>query len=329
MNESYTRLQARYIVMYVPPHRRRGVNHDSKLSNLKVEERSSDENHTSDKVVSQICKMFTKVYCINLKEREDRWNSFQLNAKKSFGKRGEAFMDKITRFDAVHGADLLEAIENGDCDIPSTEVPFRRDWDATKNALYDRHIEPPMRKRLSAGEIGCAVSHVKLWRKFLDSTDEIATMLILEDDAIFYQGSKKAGHKGEKSFYTIFSSLIRQLPHDWDILYLGFSDRGERIPVKVTNSNSLTKYEDVMIFKPEYGFHTHAYALTKKAAQVLLQNLPVIGPIDVWLADNQWFGLNVYCSIVKNEGWKGSGAYLVSQKKYQNDSNIDSSGRRK
>lgn len=315
--------------MYVPPHRRGAKNHVSKVSDWKGETRSSDQNDTNDTVVSQLCNMFTKVYCINLNDREDRWDSFCYNIEKSLGKRGQAFIDKITRFDAVCGSDLLEAIENGEDEIPFTELPFRRDWNATKNALYDRHIKPPMQKTLSPGEIGCTVSHVQLWRKFIDSADEIATMLILEDDAIFYKGSKKDDRNQEKSFYTMFSSLVRQLPDDWDVLYLGFSDRGERIPIQFTNSNSMKIYEDVMVFKPEYGFHTHAYALTRKAAQILLQNLPVIGPIDVWLADNQWFGLNVYCGIVKNEGWKGSGAYLVSQRKYKNDSNIHPSGRSK
>lgn len=311
--------------MYVPPHRRGGTNHVHKVSNFKVNQEHSDENVVDiDTVVSQMCNMFTKVYCINLNDRKDRWNSFCSNVRKSLGQRGQPFVDKITRFDAIRGSDVFTAIKNGDSDLPC-----RLEWDATNNALYDRHIKPPMQKILSPGEIGCAVSHVQLWRKMVDSTDDISTMLILEDDAVFYTGSKTSGGQHGTSFYTRFASLVRQLPNDWDIIYLGFSDRGERIPISTTNTASPRKYEDVMIFKPEYGFHTHAYALTKKASQTLLQNLPVVGPIDVWLADHDWFGLNVYCSIIQNEGWKGSGAYLISQRKYKNDSNVDPSSRNK
>jgi hypothetical protein len=43
-----------------------------------------------------------------------------------------------------------------------------------------------------------------------------------------------------------------------------------------------------------------------------------VGPIDVWLADNQWFGLPVYCAVIAGEGWKNAegnyeGAPLVGQ----------------
>ena len=60
---------------------------------------------------------------------------------------------------------------------------------------------------------------------------------------------------------------------------------------------------DVHIFKPQYGFYTHAYIITSNGAQKLLQCLPITAPLDVWLADNSWFGLNVYvaCIIEKSK----------------------------
>lgn len=81
------------------------------------------------------------------------------------------------------------------------------------------------------------------------------------------------------------------------------------------------------MFRPTYGFHTHAYALTKSAAETLLQNGPVCGPLDVWLADNEWFGLNVYCGVVANEGYNKEGALLISQRKHDTKSDIVQSGR--
>ena len=84
---------------------------------------------------------------------------------------------------------------------------------------------------------------------------------------------------------------------------------------------------EISIFRPSYGFHTHAYALKASAAARLLSNLPVTGPLDVWLADNKWFGLNVYCAIVANEGWKGQGAPLIGQRRHDISSDISQSGR--
>jgi hypothetical protein len=132
------------------------------------------------------------------------------------------------------------------------------------------------------------------------------------------------------SFEQVFSEAWNKLPEDWDIFYLGFSDRGERIPVDSTNNDNAktTSADFVMMFRPTYGFHTHAYAITtKRAALKLLDQLPVVGPLDVWLADNQWFDMNVYCAMVKNEGWKGTGACLISQQKHKMKSDINQSGR--
>eukprot|EP00979_Chaetoceros_neogracilis_P001353 scaffold233_cov198-Chaetoceros_neogracile.AAC.17 len=160
------------------------------------------------------------------------------------------------------------------------------------------------------------------------------------------------------SFLDAFSSLwdcLTVVPDDDDfgIVYLGFSARGEKYWVhnncsnrsssssnnnNSNNNNSnnhshVAKTEEsssikVNLFRPTYGFHTHAYIISKTAARILLENLPVVGPLDVWLADNQWFGMeNIFCAVVANEGWKGEGAALVSQRKYDTRSDIRQSGR--
>jgi len=113
---------------------------------------------------------------------------------------------------------------------------------------------------------------------------------VLEDDARFRRD---------------FRERLEELPGDWDVLYLGFSDRGERRHVESFGACDL--------FAPEYGFATHAYALKAEAARTLVARLPVCGPVDVWLADNHWFGLKVRCAVVRDEGWRGTGAYLVDQ----------------
>ena len=51
------------------------------------------------------------------------------------------------------------------------------------------------------------------------------------------------------------------------------------------------------------------------------------GPVDVWLADNNWFGLNVNCAVVANEGYNNEGAFLISQQRHKSDSDIRQSGR--
>jgi GR25 family glycosyltransferase involved in LPS biosynthesis len=190
---------------------------------------------------------------------------------------------------------------------------------------------------MSTGEVGCALSHIALWRQLVENDDKTC-MMVLEDDAIF---TKK---NGKSRFVSALEEAWNQLPeNNWGLLYLGFSSRGERIYID-NNSNVNgdgigsktrklpadqhrswpTKHRapEVQLYKPEYGFHTHAYIITKTAAKVLLNNLPCQGPIDVWLADNKWFDIHVYCAVITNEGWKledgtYEGSVLVRQNRHQ------------
>jgi GR25 family glycosyltransferase involved in LPS biosynthesis len=284
---------------------------------------------------------FTHVCCINLKHRQDRWNNFLQKLQRSLGNRGTKFIQKVERFDAVNGTALLESSLSGgveDPDMPCIE------WDASNNSQYDRHISPPMTKQLSPGEVGCTMSHISLWRKLAECENPEATMLILEDDAQFYTipirstrgggGSTERGHCNRETndtfdFFSVFSTLWKGVPDDWEIIYLGFSDRGPRLPVADIRASTAGPPE-VTIFRPTYGFHTHAYAIKKSAALKFLEHLPVVGPLDVWLADNHWLELNTYCGMVAKEGWRGTGANLISQdRKHGKDSDIEQSGRLK
>jgi GR25 family glycosyltransferase involved in LPS biosynthesis len=302
---------------YVPPHRR------SKETQTKKGVTADPTNNTqSTQDASVFLAAFTRVCCINLPQRNDRWNDL-ISGLSSLLANSPAskFVAKVERCEAINGVQVLEQKEDGILldDMPELE------WNATQNAVYDKHISLPMIKMMTPGEVGCAMSHVALWRQLANDTDPAATMLILEDDAVFYHGKGGRRHSGGEQYLKAFASFWKGLPSDWDIVYLGFSDRGERIPVDSTFSSQSV---EINLFRPTYGFHTHAYALTQSAAAKLLSHLPVTGPLDVWLADNIWFGLGVYCGVVANEGWQGTGAYLVTQNRKGKDSNIIQSGRR-
>ena len=282
---------------YVPPHRRRPRSGSS----------SPPPKTEEDPLSSAVLQLpFTKIYCINLKSRTDRWKSIESQARK--------FNLPIERWEAS----TTTTSSGGSEIIMVDESQVKLEWDSSINARYSRKVNPGT-QFLSKGEIGCAMSHIALWNKVLslhatrstrntkNDTSSITgqetttTVLILEDDACFVG-----------NFQSQLRAVMDYVPENWDILYLGFSDRGER--------SVLIENNDIIIFVPEYGFHTHAYALNTRAAQVLLDHLPVQGPLDVWLADNHWFGLNVYCAKVPNKGWqREDGSYeglnLVAQNK--------------
>jgi GR25 family glycosyltransferase involved in LPS biosynthesis len=315
---------------------------------------SNDDNKNTAANKLLFCEAFSFIRCINLKNRPEQYDKFVYHVQCRIGSE---FVNQLKRFDAVNGKEVVMA--------SSSSIDFVDDvaleWDTTTNSLWDRHVKPGLIRQMTPGEIGCALSHISLWKELVTMVDDkeeeeqeqeqqveqrSRSMLIFEDDAAFLNNggqqrkdrrdnnandNDNANANVDDRFIRAFEKAWKILPKDWDIFYLGFSDRGERKELidsslssssSPSSSSSLNDNGDdddneddlvVQIFKPTYGFHTHAYAIRKSAAKKLLHNLPAVGPIDVWLADNQWFGLNVYCSIIANEGYKNTGSPLVYQ----------------
>ncbi|KAG7374800.1 twin-arginine translocation pathway signal protein [Nitzschia inconspicua] len=347
---------------YVPPHKRRQeLQHNIALPQQQQQQQHSRwdaaEIHCDDDDddTQTLCKAFPMVRVINLNERKDRWEKFMgemtrvLNHKQNNRnhKNRHPFIQQVQRFEAVHGQEVLDKPPHEMTEKDRKLLPIL-EWDATNNAQWDRHIQPPMIKRLSPGEVGCAMSHVTVWKLAVETLqNDTDAVLVLEDDAVFYshqnqqqkqkQSFSRENIKHSHSFDSLFAQAWKELPLNWDIWYLGFSDRGQRIAVDSDYGGNNYTYEtkksknavELQWFRPTYGFHTHAYALTKRAAVHLLSRLPVVGPLDVWLADNQWFDLHVYCCVIKNAGWNGTGGYLVLQDRRKSmQSNIAMSGRK-
>jgi GR25 family glycosyltransferase involved in LPS biosynthesis len=300
---------------YVPPHKRlgRGESNSNNHQQQTLSNSVSSQQEQAD--LSILFNAFTRICCINLDKRVDKWRRVQREAKKV----GTLFHDKVERFSALEGRLLIEEERLDENDVC-------RLWDATSDAKYNRHVQPEM-KILTPGEVGCALSHIQLWRQLAESNDE--TMLILEDDCTF------AHSKGRSRFARVVSTALEQLPDDWALFYLGLSDRGERAYLDdVTNDNKTANDKmdpSVRLYRPYYGYQTHAYAIRKATAEILLRDhLPIQGPIDVWLAENHWFDLPVYSAVIANEGWKlDDGTYegldLVMQQKRGVATDIDRS----
>ena len=96
---------------------------------------------------------------------------------------------------------------------------------------------------VNPGEIGCTVSHIDVWRRFLDT--DFKTALVLEED---FKSAKKIGN------------LLDTIPADynWDLLYLG------RNKVK----DDIAEVGDSFVV-PGYSYTSHAYAITKEGAHKL------------------------------------------------------------
>lgn len=141
-------------------------------------------------------------------------------------------------------------------------------------ALYDDARARSSRggQPLTRGEIGCALSHVSLWRKMI--REDIRVALIMEDDFGLH----------EKKLAELSASVIPHLTGT-DVVLLtnqnkhmgAFCSRAVMAPYRLKYVTMPTAYSG-------------AYLLTKSAAVVLEKTFtPVAFPADAW---TEWPGLN-------------------------------------
>tara|TARA_R110002096_G_scaffold291545_1_gene485744 strand:+ start:317 stop:904 length:588 start_codon:yes stop_codon:yes gene_type:complete len=131
------------------------------------------------------------------------------------------------------------------------------------------------RRSLSAGEIGCYLSHHNIYKSSENWT------LVFEDDATLCHG-----------FFQKMLGIISRTPSDWDIIMLGTTD------------NWKNKYKGKILWENDYVerlegdiYGTQCYLITRKAKRLLIDNqFPINCPIDVKLNN---MGLKVY--VAKNE----------------------------
>jgi GR25 family glycosyltransferase involved in LPS biosynthesis len=158
---------------------------------------------------------------------------------------------------------------------------------------------------MSAGERGCAKSHIVAWRMCAERTDG-KPLLVLEDDA-----------EPSQDFSKIFAQCMETLPGDADILYLGYSQaapwRRQVSPVLV---------------EAEYVWTTVAYLIWPRCAAYFLEQLPINQPVDNWMAcmcaDNKIKSYCVAPKIVRQAGeWNKDSDIRHSDEHYWGeDSNI-------
>lgn len=126
----------------------------------------------------------------------------------------------------------------------------------------------------SEGMIGCWLSHYNLWKYIV--SNKLDNVLILEDDSVPTENFKN------------IDNLLTSVPSDYDLFYLGCDgscDNKNNSLLKLYFGENKTVNQDIMI--PSFPLATHAYILSHKGAQKLLNNsaLEKVGyHIDYYLA---------------------------------------------
>lgn len=154
---------------------------------------------------------------------------------------------------------------------------------------------------MTKGEIGCALSHLKIYQKTVD--EDIPYALILEDDTLF-------DTEFPKYLKEIENFLSQKL--NFELVCLMY--QGD----KYLKNLNLETNKRISLYKMRAGTGTYGYVITKAAAKKLLKsNTPIILEADCWIQYLKLCGLNLYCldkDIVKTSDSDGLNSSIGSDR---------------
>jgi GR25 family glycosyltransferase involved in LPS biosynthesis len=209
-----------------------------------------------------------QIYCINLKERPDRWQRFA----EQNGVRRLAQAYPFERFEGINGK-LLD-IKNDD------RVSLR----TKRNILYQKRrdhedLDTP-------GGVGCYLSHYSCWKKFLETDKQY--VLILEDDAIVPEDFLPSL---ENAMEDLNQEDIKR-PDIWT-LAMPFGPTLTR--ALELGTPTYTKNWAYDVVAPLTG-----YILTRNGAKVLIENaFPIDGHVDHYMRRCSQMGMVVIAAHKK------------------------------
>jgi glycosyl transferase family 25 len=115
--------------------------------------------------------------------------------------------------------------------------------------------------------IGCALSHLNVWKAFLLTNKQYA--IVFEDDIIL-------NSLGTDNLLSTIKHYVSKTPITFDILYLGcFGSENTpnlfTISMKILGISSEYKYINNHIKKPEVALAAHAYVISRHGAEKLVK----------------------------------------------------------
>tara|TARA_B100000575_G_C22910839_1_gene528928 strand:+ start:66 stop:806 length:741 start_codon:yes stop_codon:yes gene_type:complete len=209
-----------------------------------------------------------KVYIINLKHSRERRESILREVSKQ----------NIKNFK------LIEAIDGNKL---NTEELNSYTYKNKKN-------HNPWGPKLTNSQIGCVLSHIKIYKDFINSNYEYA--LILEDDAIFR----------DNFTVNLQTFILKNLKFKKQILLLSELKEFLKTPI-----DDMEKYEIVSVTN---AFYTHSYFINREAARSLINfNYPVKTWADSFVLFTTYCGIKI----------TGLNPYLLDQDKKKFNSTIE------
>ena len=238
------------------------------------------------------------IYIINLDRQIKRWKQYKIEANS------QRLNGNKTLFDYSHRISAIDAKELDESTIDTVQIS------KSYNLSDQYYVDPDPRFlslikekditiNLTKEEIAVALSHIKIWEKIV--FEKLSYVLVLEDDIFF-----------ENDFDSKLNQIWRELPKNsnnkpkFDLLYLSFWEVDHGVKKEYFSKN---------IFRPIRGLiWLSGYVLSYSGAKMLLNELPVYGPVDVWI-NHMFKKLQVFASrisiINQRENMKSDNNYSI------------------
>ncbi len=215
-------------------------------------------------------------YVINLDRQIARWKNFTKEAGRQRVGGRQSLLDFCHRISAIDGK--LLKLSDAASQVTATYPLDAQYYVDPDPKLLSKIREETVNINMTREEVAVALSHIKTWQRIV--ADKASYALVLEDDVFF-----------ERTFATRLNQSWRELPekrndgYRFDILYLSYREvehGGQKVFLSPNLDRLIRGY-----------WCLSGYVLSYSAAKQLLQSLPVIGPVDLWL--NHLFSeLDVY-----------------------------------
>jgi glycosyl transferase, family 25 len=130
-------------------------------------------------------------------------------------------------------------------------------------------------------EIGCALSHLKVYRKMVE--EGIDTACILEDDNDY-----------KKDFKNLLFNELSNIG-EWDLLYLGHHPGWKAIGARSRKKKKLVSSHYSVGEAVEVPLGSYAYIIKQVAAKKILENAyPIRMPFDVYIGNTAVLGVRTF-----------------------------------
>lgn len=231
-----------------------------------------------------------KVFIINLERQTERWELIkkELNSIPTY--EDTNLLNFSERFHAIDAKKEILTNQKINSTYKLEDQYFVDPDPRLLNIIREKEINI----ELTNQEIAVALSHISVWEKII--SEDIHSALILEDDVYF-----------ENKFSKTLNSLWNEITFssiEFDIIFLSYKRVEHNPDIKKISKNLSVPKRGIWWFS--------GYILSNKGAKKLLNKLPVIGPIDLWI-NHEFADINVYLS---NESIINQKLFIQSDNNY-------------